>query len=333
MAGLLQKFETGINQTGIIGDIGGTNARFAFVTPKGVMHEKRYKCSEFSSFYSVLETYIDSLDSKVKPIAISLGVAGPDDKNEIRMSYLPWDVSGKELKKRFGFRRIQLMNDFVAVALSIRHLNKDSDYVQIGDGFVQDGNIGVIGPGTGLGFTKITPKKLCDETDAQEVEALDMFHTDDRYEQEISDIIRTGFDRPLKNDLITGRGLLVIYNAVCINSGLVAQYKKPEQITAGVKEGNEEARRAFETFSSFLGRAAGNFAALNMTKGGIYIAGGIVPAMLSEFKSCSSRFIGAFENNGIRAMTSKIPTFVITEPLPAFIGLRSAISSHLKKQL
>ena len=333
MISLLREFEKNINNTGIIGDIGGTNARFALVTPQGIIEERKYQCKDFHSFYALLETYITDINVQQSPVSISLGVAGPVSKEKVRMTNLAWDIDGKTLKSRFGFKHAQLMNDFVAVAQSVRHL-EEGDYEQLGDGYDRGGNVAVIGPGTGLGFAAISRGEKSDIIIPGEVEDADMFFTGNGAERNVLDIIKTQFDRPLTNSLITGRGLVVLYNAVCINSGSVSYYRKPSEVADAAlglgeeQKPNPQAREALNMFWSFLGRASGNLASTVSATGGVYIAGGIVPRLFEDFKN--SRFTAEFEDKGPRGLTSKIPTYVITAELPAFLGLRASIASTLK---
>ena len=63
-----------------------------------------------------------------------------------------WACSLAEVRASLGIARLEVVNDFVAIALGVPHL-RDSDRRQIGGGTAVDGApIGIIGPGTGLGI-------------------------------------------------------------------------------------------------------------------------------------------------------------------------------------
>jgi len=77
---------------------------------------------------------------------------------------------------------------------------------------------------------------------------------------------------------------------------------------------------ALELFCAMLGTVAGNVALTLGARGGIYIAGGIVPRIADHLQA--SPFRARFEAKGrFRPYLEKIPTSVILHPDPAFIGL------------
>ena len=73
-----------------------------------------------------------------------------------------------------------------------------------------------------------------------------------------------------------------------------------------------------------LGTAASNLALTLGARGGVYIAGGIVPRLGAGF--ADSGFRQRFEDKGrFRAYLAPIPTWVVTEPVPAFLGLAALL--------
>jgi glucokinase len=77
-------------------------------------------------------------------------------------------------------------------------------------------------------------------------------------------------------------------------------------------------------FLAMLGTIAGNLALMMGARGGVYIAGGIVPRLLDVL--ARSEFRERFEAKGTyRGYMAAIPTHVIIAPLPAFRGLRTLL--------
>jgi glucokinase len=77
-------------------------------------------------------------------------------------------------------------------------------------------------------------------------------------------------------------------------------------------------------FFSFLGSAAADLALITGAFGGLYIAGGIVPACIERLRD--SPFRQRFEDkNRYRDYMQRIPTYVITDPLPGLTGLAAMI--------
>jgi glucokinase len=73
-------------------------------------------------------------------------------------------------------------------------------------------------------------------------------------------------------------------------------------------------------FCAMLGTVGGNLALTLGARGGIYIAGGIVPKLGPVFDT--SPFRARFEAKGrFRDYLAAIPAYVVTNPVPAFLGL------------
>jgi glucokinase len=72
-------------------------------------------------------------------------------------------------------------------------------------------------------------------------------------------------------------------------------------------------------FCAMLGTVAGNLALILGARGGVYIAGGIVPKLGPGFDG--SPFRARFEAKGrFRDYLATIPSYVVTHPVPAFLG-------------
>jgi glucokinase len=83
-----------------------------------------------------------------------------------------------------------------------------------------------------------------------------------------------------------------------------------------------------ECFCAMLGTVAGDVAVTLGTLGGLYIGGGVVPRLGEYF--ARSPFRARFESKGrFSNYLAKIPTFVITAPYPAFVGVAAILSEHL----
>ena len=86
-------------------------------------------------------------------------------------------------------------------------------------------------------------------------------------------------------------------------------------------------KAALDMFCAMLGTAAGDLALLFRARGGVCLAGGIVPRIAHYL--AQSEFRARFEGKGrVRAYLEAIPTRVIVHPDPAFVGLISIIESE-----
>jgi glucokinase len=80
-------------------------------------------------------------------------------------------------------------------------------------------------------------------------------------------------------------------------------------------------------FSEMLGTIAANLALTLNARGGIYIAGGIIPRFVDAF--VKSGFRARFEDKGrFGGFLQSIPTWVVVEPLPAFVGLATLVGGR-----
>ena len=140
----------------LIGDIGGTNARFALATPDrpGFHNVLELQCADFASADDAIGHYLATTNAG-SPDAICIAAAGPIVDDTVKITNNHWDISAAETRADFGIEAVRLLNDFTAVAYSIPLLT-DSEVRSIGrhnhDSLPKSGfNVAIIGPGTRLG--------------------------------------------------------------------------------------------------------------------------------------------------------------------------------------
>jgi glucokinase len=130
--------------------------------------------------------------------------------------------------------------------------------------------------------------------------------------------------------LISGPGMEIIYRALARRNGLNVRDLTSQQIIAGALKDNDPlCTEVLECFCAMLGGAAANLAVTLGSFGGIFIGGGIVPRMGEWF--ATSPFRTRFEAKGrFSSYLADIPTYVITTPNPAFYGVATILSEHLR---
>ena len=140
----------------LIGDIGGTNARFAMAgeDTAGIEHESILECADYAAPADAIRNYLDT-NELPDPEAICLAAAGPIVDGHVRFTNNPWSVTADDLQRTFSIDSVTLLNDFEAIAYAVPQLGKD-ELMTIGlpeAGPPGDGKytVGIIGPGTGLG--------------------------------------------------------------------------------------------------------------------------------------------------------------------------------------
>jgi len=304
--------------TGLIADIGATNTRLAMAEQGAVTRMRLFASEDFASLSEAIEAYLAA--EAQKPALAVLAVAAPVTGDTVTLTNHPWTFSIDTMRKRFGFKQLRVINDFVANALAVPHL-AEADRIQVGgDAPVARAPIGVIGPGSGLGVSLLVPDEDGGFTCVQgEGGHVTMAAADER-ETAVLELMRRRFDHVSAERFLSGPGLVNLYNALCELSGEHAAPLTAAQITdPGIELEYPRAREATAMFCAMLGTVAGNLALTVGARGGIYIAGGIVPKLGAAF--AQSRFRSRFEAKGrFQSYLAAIPTYVITQPEPALLG-------------
>jgi glucokinase len=305
---------------GLIGDIGATNARFALVFPGGkTMPIRVCALDDYPSLASALDAYLAEQSPTTRPAEAVLAVASPITGDEITLTNHAWTFSIEDLRRHLKLRRLHVINDFAANAAAIPFLG-DDDRIQIGAGTPAEGApVGIIGPGTGLGVGGLASAHGGAVTIAAEGGHVTMAPATAQ-ESAILDLMRKRFDHVSAERLLSGPGLVNLYNALCELSGVPAASYTPDQITSPrIWNDDPRAREATTIFCAMLGTVAGNLALTLGARGGIYIAGGIVPKLGATF--AQSEFRARFEAKGrMRSYLAAIPTYVIMRPYPGLLG-------------
>jgi glucokinase len=306
----------------LIADIGGTNARFALVGTDGVAFgEKTLSCAAYPTLTEAARAYLEQSSLTLAPRAAAFAVASPITGDLVRMTNLAWEFSINATRQDLGLAHLDVINDFTAVALGIPELG-EQDSVQIGDGTIAPGfPIGVIGPGSGLGVSALIPAGDGQWTAlATEGGHVTMAPVNDR-ESAVLAQLRKQFEHVSAERLVCGPGLVNIYETLAFLDGAEAERLTAAEISdRAVGKRDPLCSEALDMFCAMLGTVAGNLALSLGARSGVYIAGGIVPRFLAWFNH--SRFRKRFVEKGrMRAFLGPIPTFVVTHPYPAFLGL------------
>jgi len=306
--------------TGLIADIGATNTRLALVEPRGAIVRARVVATDdYASLSDAIDSYLATEAPPVRPTLAVLAVAAPVTGDTVTLTNHPWTFSADALRKHFGFTQLRVLNDFVANAMAVPHLTA-ADRAQIGGGApVKGAPIGLLGPGSGLGVSILIPKDGGLVPHQGEGGHVTMAAADAR-EAAVLDLMRARFDHVSAERCLSGPGLINLYNALCELSGEPAAPLTAAQITnPGIENEDPRAREATAMFCAMLGTIAGNLALTIGARGGIYIAGGIVPKLGPAF--AQSDFRARFEAKGrFYGYLAAIPTYVMTHPEPALLG-------------
>jgi glucokinase len=303
----------------LLGDIGGTNARFALSADGRAGPVQDFAVANFPHIIGAIREFLKQRPG-AKPRGGVLAGAGPVYANRIALTNSPWVIDGAELGAALDLPFVQVINDFEALAWSLPAL-EPSDLYDIGGGTVmKDAPAVVLGPGTGLGVGC-----LAHGPQGPEVIVSEGGHATlaggSRREDALIDHLRSRFGHVSAERALSGGGLVNLYEAVAAVDGLEVPKRSPADVSReGVSGTCATSRAALELFCGFLGTFAGDAALMFGARGGVYLAGGIVPRFLDFLKA--SQFRKRFDSKGrLSKYVGAVPTHVITHKDPAFVGL------------
>lgn len=313
----------------LIGDIGGTNVRFAMLQDGEILNEQVLKCADHAGLAPAARAYIKNISPSQIPDSAAFAIAGPVLGDRFQMTNHPWSFSISDVRDKLGLKDLRLFNDFHALAMAIPHLAQD-DLARIGEGKPQPGKPkAIVGPGTGLGVA-------CLFWDGEHYRPVPgegghvTMPAKNQREYDVFEWLRgEKYSHVSAERVCSGKGLVNVYNALrALDKRDDLPDLEPEGISKAAREkDNACAVEAWEMLTGFLGTIAGNLALTLGAHGGVYIAGGIMPQ--SGDLLCHTRFREQFEAKGrFEEYLSVIPTFLITHPFPAFAGLKAYLSGQ-----
>jgi glucokinase len=313
----------------LMGDVGGTNARFAVQEAPGAQPTQvvTYPSVDYATFDDALKAYVGQL-SCPRPREAAVGIANPIVGDRVQMTNFHWSFSIEAVRRALDFDRLLLINDFTALALSLPALQPEH-LRRIGGSGTADprGAIGLIGPGTGLGVSGLL---RVDEAGRSVPLGGEGGHVSlapaNAREDRVVAVLRDRFGHASAERALSGMGLVNLYEALCTIDGVVARTLVPADVTAAALAGSDaRCVEAVEIFFGLLGSVAGNLALTLGSRGGMYIGGGVIPRLGDwiERSTFRERFVA---KGRFRDYLDGIPTWLIhAETSPALIGAANAL--------
>lgn len=317
----------------LVADIGGTNARFGLITRPGGRAERVLvlRAAEHPDLESAVAQYLAAVGVTDRPSAMCAAVAGPVTGDRFRFTNGTWSLSVSETRNRLGVEELHLINDFEALALSLPHLRED-DVRVIGDRRPDTSlPMAVLGPGTGLGVAGLVPipgggwvplpgeggHMLLRPGHGEDAEAIDVLRGE-----------RGGLGMVTAEHVLSGPGLTRLYRYVARSQGEHAEALSPADISSRALAGTDHlCASTVEAFCRLLGTFAGGVALTLGARGGVFLAGGVLPRIAELL--VKSEFREGFETNPtMAAYLHRISTVLVTAPYPALLGARAWLEAH-----
>jgi glucokinase len=310
----------------VAADVGGTHARVALVgiehgseKPVQVLQYEKYACADFPGLGAILQTFVATLgDTAVESGAIAC--AGYVLDGVIINPNLPWTVSLGTIRAELGLRSLEFVNDFEAAAYATQYLEAgDTTPLTPARSGVSGAPTLVVGPGTGLGAAVRIPTATGCVVLATEAGHAAFAPSTDR-EIEILRILRRKDSHVENERLLSGPGLVNTYTALCELRGVKAILGEPAAVTQAALDGTDPAaREALDVFCGLMGSVIGDLVCLYGPRGGVYLAGGILPRIKDYLRS--STFLERFLDKGaMRPVLERVPVMLVEHSQLGVLG-------------
>ncbi|MDQ0463721.1 glucokinase [Caulobacter ginsengisoli] len=307
----------------LVGDIGGTNARFGLARAGSAKIEAihGYEVADYPQATDAIRVYLEAVKLSAPPARAAIAVAGPIIDGAIDFTNSDWLLSEQGLRE-MGFGEARLLNDFAALALAAPAMT-GHDLHRLGHEAQAEpgGTLVVMGPGTGFGVSALAAGRTVVTTEGGHA----AFAPGDEVEDEVLRRLRAEFGRVSIERLLSGPGICSLHRALADMAGRPVETDDPAAITKAALAGDPASLDTLMRFCGILGAVAGDLALGFGATGGVYIAGGIPPRILDLLDA--SPFRARFEDKGrFKAYVARIPTQVIVHPHAALVGAALAAS-------
>lgn len=315
----------------IAGDVGGTKTRLALYSRQnsGLTREfvKQYQSKAFPRFRDMVRQFVE--ESRISVDTACFGVPGPVIDGAVNVTNLPWQISETELSTALGIRKIKLVNDLVATASGVPHIDpKDLVTLHEGRPVKEKKVMAVIAPGTGAGHGFLHFVDGVAHAVASEGGHADFAPTNELEIQLLQYLLKK-YTRASYERVICGPGLVNVYNFLkdsgfAKESDQVAERMNSEDPAAviscaGIEGKDELCIKALDIFASVLGSQAGNLVLTFMATSGAYLGGGIPPKILPKLQDGTT--VGAYLHKGrLSDVVMSTPLYVIMDDFAALLG-------------
>jgi glucokinase len=313
----------------VAGDIGGTKTRLAIVEVNGtqlrIEREISYPSRDFATFDALLADFLQGVQI---PSHAAFGIAGPVQGRVVRVTNLPWYIEADNLQQRFGFKICALLNDLESIAYGLPALGTEDMFTLQQGSPDARGNAAIIAAGTGLGEAGLYWDGRQHHPYATEG-GHTSFSPQSELELELLRHLQHLFGHVSWERVVSGMGLLDLHNFLRVyRKSVVPQWLAEEMQSGDAAAAISRAALAgsddicIETMDRFVqlyGAEAGNLALKTMSRGGVYVGGGIAPKILPLLQR--GTFIEAFLGKGrMRLVLEAMPVRVILNERTALYG-------------
>lgn len=314
----------------LLADIGGTNARFAWQEAAGapIGPSVVLPCAAFAGLAEAMDAALVRLGRRA-PRQAAIAIATQVDGDAVRMTNRNWSFSRAALRERFDLQGLVVLNDFTALALALPTL-APHELRPLGGGVAVPGApVALLGAGTGLGVSGLVPDGRGGRVPLAGEGGHVTLAPDNEREWRVMQWLAARHGHASAERALSGPGLVDL--ALALGEFENRQEPlpiTPAQICAAALAGRDRhCEDALRLFCAWLGSVAGNLALTLGARGGVFLAGGILPRLGDWVAHTELR--ARFEAKGrFRPWLREIPVRVIVAAeSPALRGAALALGS------
>jgi glucokinase len=261
-------------------DIGATHARFALAEPDAhQIAPEMMMVAGIATLEEALSRFLKSKGVAANEIdAAIIAAAGPiRGDGSIKMTNCPWIVDPKAIGAAHDFGNVCILNDMTAAALGLLRLAPEDTEILGGKDAVPKAPMAILAPGTGLGVSGLIPCAGGGWTALSgEGGHVDLAPSNDREIAIVFHLIRS-FGHASPERILSGPGLETLYETLTALDGTGTPPLAAVDIAGAARREEAQAAEAIKLFCGWLGAVAGDLALTLGARGGVYIAGGILP--------------------------------------------------------
>ncbi len=314
----------------VVGDVGGTNVRFA-LAPDTRVHAGPVHIDKFwkspnknhETFSDALNAFLSTVD--IQPKRGVFALAGPIKNNSITLTnHSSWCVQADEIQSRFQLNSVELLNDFAAMARSVPELSPKMD----GNGLeiissgksVPDRPIIVAGPGTGFGYATLLPSNQNQNWRVLRGEGGHQAYSPTTdLEAEVYKSLKTKIEFVSIESVSAGVGFNTLLETMFEVFDVPKIDLSPAEVHSRAKTGDKVCDAVCRIRANTVMTAYGDAVLATGAKGGVVAAGGVTTALIDYIRSpeALSRF---FERGPMSHYLTNVPIYLITSGEAPLIG-------------
>jgi glucokinase len=294
------------------------------------LHKRTYPSADYPGLDVIVGTFLSTTSERVDRACFD--VAGPVLDGRAKLTNLPWQrLDERELAERLGLAQVRLLNDLEAIALGITELDSHDLRSLHRRKASPRGAVAVVAPGTGLGEAFLTwddgryephPSEggHADFAPGDEREMALLDHLRKRHEHVSCELVCSGVGIPNLYDFLVESGFATEPEAVASRIAAAADRTRAiVEVGMDPDAGSVLCAETLRMFVGILGAEAGNLALKVLATGGIYLAGGLVPAVLELLRS--GPFLARLHGKG------RLSRVVEAMPVHAVVGNAALVGS------